>query len=415
MLLDICDKSKCTACGACINICPKKCIRYVRDDDRVKYAQRETEKCIECNLCMKTCPSNRNIEKNVPLKCYAAWSNDNIIRRNSASGGIAAEFYKYAIENGYWIVGVTVNENFEAIYSITKEGWRQFQNSKYIYSNMGDMYHVISDKLKRREKVLYIGLPCQVAALKMFLSAKSVEDRNLFTIDLICHGITPEDYLKEHIEQIEYKTGKRAEEVFFRDPEFHTYKYMFTLKYRGKIFYKRKVDRNDAYQIAYHRGIAYRGNCYSCQFAESRRVGDITLSDFTGVGSKKTCHYTSENVSCVMVNSNKGRNFYNDLLSTGRLFSEERPMEEQVDSQITMQRPIPMPLERTKFLQAYKESGDFSRSVHFAAKKIIFFNEINHITRIRDIRILIFRMIPKSMKDKTKDKMRKIISLLYHK
>ena len=205
--MDICDKSKCTACGACIHICPKKCIRYVRDDYRVKYAQRETEKCIECNLCMKTCPSNRNIEKNVPLKCYAAWSNDNIIRRNSASGGIAAEFYKYAIENGYWIVGVTVNKHFEAIYSITKEGWRQFQNSKYTYSNMGDMYHVISDKLKRREKVLYIGLPCQVAALKMFLSTKSVEDRNLFTIDLICHGITPEDYLKEHIEQIEYKNG----------------------------------------------------------------------------------------------------------------------------------------------------------------------------------------------------------------
>ena len=27
----ICDENKCTACGACLNICPKKCVFYKKD------------------------------------------------------------------------------------------------------------------------------------------------------------------------------------------------------------------------------------------------------------------------------------------------------------------------------------------------------------------------------------------------
>ena len=44
--------------------------------------------------------------------------------------------------------------------------------------------------MKANQKVLFIGLPCQVAAVNQFIKDKT----NLVTADLICHG-TPSPYL----------------------------------------------------------------------------------------------------------------------------------------------------------------------------------------------------------------------------
>lgn len=408
MLSNICSQEKCTACGACINICPRDCIKYVFDEYGVKRAYKDEERCIDCNLCLKTCPSI-STEKmgRVPVKCYAAWSNDCGIRFNSASGGIASEFYKYATENGYWIVGVSLNENFDAVYSLKKGDWEAFQNSKYTYSDTGYIYRSILEKLYDNEKVLFIGLPCHVAALKLFLYTKNVDLCNLVTIDLICHGVTPQDYLKEHVRKIETQKGKKATEVYFRDPKYKTYTFTFSLKNCGTTFYKRKVNRNDAYQIAYHRGIGYRENCYLCKFASIERQGDITLSDFVGVGSKTLCDYTHRNVSCVMINSEKGETFYKKLVSSGRIFSEERPIEEEYNTERMLHNPTPVPPERLKFLNSYRESGDFDKALICAAQKIIIFNEVNNFIKFNEIRLFVLKRVPKSLKERIKRVLRK--------
>ena len=55
---------------------------------------------------------------------------------------------------------------------------------------------------EKNEKVLFIGLPCQVAALKQYIDLYKL-NRNLLTlVDIVCHGVTPQDYLKTHIENI---------------------------------------------------------------------------------------------------------------------------------------------------------------------------------------------------------------------
>ena len=40
-----------------------------------------------------------DIKGNVSKNCYSAWSKDKKIRKNSASGGIATELYRFAIKN----------------------------------------------------------------------------------------------------------------------------------------------------------------------------------------------------------------------------------------------------------------------------------------------------------------------------
>ena len=54
------------------------------------------------------------------------------------------------------------------------------------------------------------------------------------------------------------------------------------------------VLENDFYQEAYHDGIAYRENCYHCKFAKSKRISDITLSDYKGLGTMAPCAFSAQ-------------------------------------------------------------------------------------------------------------------------
>ena len=80
----ICSENTCTLCKACVSICPVGCVALKKDDLNNEYAVKG-EKCINCNLCEKVCPANKETEFDDIKKCYAAWSLNSIIRKQSAS------------------------------------------------------------------------------------------------------------------------------------------------------------------------------------------------------------------------------------------------------------------------------------------------------------------------------------------
>lgn len=47
------DQTRCVACGACVNICPKGALRVWKGC----YADVNAEICVGCGLCAKTCPA----------------------------------------------------------------------------------------------------------------------------------------------------------------------------------------------------------------------------------------------------------------------------------------------------------------------------------------------------------------------
>ncbi len=384
----VCDKEKCTACGACINICPKGCISFENDIYGVETAVIDNNECISCGLCQKVCPNKNYDMGNLPFKCYSAWSNDEKTRLEGASGGVASELYKYECENKGNVVGVSIDGSGNAGYSLTKNlnDIERFKNSKYIYSDMNDVYSKIYDALAKEETVTFVGLPCQVAGLTSFLKLRKVSTDRLFTVDLVCHGAAPTCYLNEHIAYLEKKYKHTTSEIFFRDPQKETHSYAFTLKENNKPFYSKKVYRNDTYQEGYHSGIIYRENCYTCRYAKIERQGDITLADFSGVGSVKPCDYSNKNVSCILVNTKKGLDRINELYSKGRIFLEERPIEEEINTEKQLSRPTPISDERVKFLKFYSSGLGFEKSVRKAAKFRILKNEIRYCLHIKDIK-----------------------------
>ncbi len=402
----ICTENKCTGCRACVNICGKNAIHMEKTPLGIEVAKIDSDKCIGCKLCTVVCPQNNEAELNSPQNCYAAWSLDSTTRVRSASGGIAAEMYHWASEHNMWFAGVCCSDTCGVQYELTKDATRivTFQNSKYVSSDTRMIYKEIAQKLKSGESTLFIGLPCQVAGLKKYCQTRKVSMEGLFLVDLICHGTAPNEYLKQHIHSIEERKHKTATEFSFRDPDTYTYTFTFTLKDHGTPFYAKRVESNDAYQIGYHKGIIYRENCYGCNYARMERTGDITLADFSYVGTRAECKYDSKNVSAVLVNSSKGEAVIRELKNKERIFCELRPMEEETDHEMMLHRPTPMPKERKIFVEEYSQTRDFETAMRKAVWPQMVKNELIQKSHARQIKSLISRKILKPIRKALKSK-----------
>ena len=278
MMRCICPEDKCTACEACVVVCPKKCIQRQFNEDRSWKLVIEEDKCIGCRRCEKACPNLTKPYFYAAKESYAAWRTDFSLHMQSASGGLASVFYEYAASKQMWFAGVFLDDKFEAHFRLTKnmEEISEFRNSKYTFSFVGTVYSEIIDKLKKGENVLFIGLPCQVAALKNIIQMYSLKGR-LITVDLVCHGTPAPIYLQQHIQFIENKQNQSFEKCYFRDAKFDTSNFAYTLYTHNskEPNYMRYVDQDDNYQIGYHNALIYREVCYNCSYAKRERVSDI--------------------------------------------------------------------------------------------------------------------------------------------
>lgn len=90
----------------------------------------------------------------------------------------------------------------------------KLQGSKYVQSNLKNVFKLLLEDLKNNKEVLFIGTPCQVNGLKMYLR-KDYE--NLLTCDLICHGTPSPKLLNSHFNCIEKDFNKKISNYNFRD------------------------------------------------------------------------------------------------------------------------------------------------------------------------------------------------------
>ena len=406
----ICQKTECTLCGACKNVCPKSCITETFEDDGFGYMILDEDKCINCKLCEKVCPNISIAELNDPKQAYAAWSTSSEEHAKAASGGIATELYKYALNKGYWVSGVAIDGSGDArmIITNTHEDIERFRNSKYTFSHMGDTYGRIANLLQAGNSVLFCGLPCQVAALKNYMRTRNFA-AELITVDLVCHGCPPEVYLKEHIKYIEDSKKNKTESVLFRDPQFGTNKFYFTLRSNDrKLFYKKDSYSDDLYQIGYHKALIYRENCYQCRYAQKSRAGDLTLGDYHGLGKVEPYYHSRTEVSMVLVNTPLGEEWLAGVREHGNVEAYERPLQEPFTYEHQLNRPSVAPEERGVFLEKYTKCRNYETAAKDAFKKYVMQSRLEQIISRRRLKLWLMGLVPRRVKESIKNVLKKV-------
>ena len=326
----ICDKSKCTGCFACYNICPKNAIEMIEDENGFLYPEIDNKKCINCGLCKKVCPSLNEVDKKYPQKCFAAYSKNKDIRNKSTSGGIATVLSQEIINDGGVVYGSAFTDKccVEHIRVTQIEDLHQLQGSKYVHSYIKDCYKNVKTDLKDKT-VLFIGTPCQIAGLKKYLMK---DYDNLLLIDIICHGVPSQKYLQEEVKRIVGNIN--VDRVNFRNG--NTYG-LYPIK-DNKILNGSDI-QNSPYSDAFMSGISLRENCFSCSYAGANRISDITIGDFWGLDKSSIFYKDKENgVSVIFINTEKGAKYFNII---NNLFEiESRPIEEAIIGNTQLMHPV---------------------------------------------------------------------------
>lgn len=371
----------CTGCGVCASKCPKSCILMKENSIGIVLPEIDTSACVDCHACEKVCPILNELPLFSSKKAFAAWSNNEEERRTSASGGIAAEMYKMAVDMGYKIVGAVQQEDFSVEHEISdsKEIIPAFKNSKYVFSSAYKVFDSIKKLLKERQKVLFIGLPCQVAALRKLCN----DNGDLLLVDVVCHGTTPVSYLRQHINMLNEQTGNVAHRMSFRDPDAYTCTYTFTLyNDENKRFYAKRTKDGDTYQFGYHRAVSYRESCFHCRFAKPERDADVTIADYSGLGIVKPAPYDANNVSLILENTEKGHCFIERMIAEKRITADERPLQEPFKGNAQLRHPLQKNMYRRIFEKEIKKyEGDFEKAIKRSHKKYVKREKIKELSK----------------------------------
>lgn len=271
------QKTNCSGCMACMNACAANCIQIKTDKAGNFIRFIDDSKCVHCGQCETVCPTNKSSHLSMPQKAYIAWSKKP--EGKSSSGGIAASIYRYCLTHQMDCIGVKYDENFVAKYDFVNsiEEIERFVGSKYVYSHMDSIYQKIIARLEEGKKIVFIGLPCHVAALKNIVNQK---DFHLICVDLVCHGIVAEKIFSEHMKYLQgKKVNRKIESVDFREN-----KNNFGITVRGKKgeLLKRQPPYLEEYMLGYTEGFVYCDQCYYCQYAQKKRTSDLTIKDFCG-------------------------------------------------------------------------------------------------------------------------------------
>jgi len=349
-MIDKIKKELCTGCDACFNVCPENCIEMIVDEIGFRYPKVNYDKCTNCKVCIKTCPSlNKSLiaDNWREPKVFAAWSLNESIRLNSTSGGIFSELAKEIILDGGLVVGARYNEQHlvehEMIESI--DDIEKLRQSKYVQSDIGDIFIRVEVKLKEERLVAFCGSPCQVAGLLNYL--KRPYD-NLVTFDFVCRGTnSPKAYTK-YMEMLEKKYNSKIEKVWFKNKTYGWNRFSTRIDFKnGKTYIK------DRYSDLYMRGyieenLYMRPCCFDCKYKDFPRVADITLADFWGVGATDPELDADKGTSLIMINSKKGNEVFNKIEKC--VFRKESKMEAALPGNMSIVKPAARNTKSEEFL-----------------------------------------------------------------
>lgn len=306
--------NKCTGCYACVNACPKGCIRMLDNAEGFWFPEMDQEKCIECNLCEKACPVLTEIpirKTENDVKVYALINTDDKVRKSSSSGGAFSAIAEYVLSQSGVVFGAAFDDNFD-VHHISVDNpvdLHKLRGSKYVQSRIEDSYKQAKEYLETGRLVLFTGTACQTSGLIGYLGH---DYDNLITQDLICHGVPSPMVWRKYIKFREQLERSKTKDVFFRDKSFGWHDWHIAFQFDNGVEYKEN-QRDDMMIKSFLRGKCSRECCYDCIFKQKVRLADFTLADYWGIEQIAPQLDDDKGISSCYVNSPKAEKIVNAI------------------------------------------------------------------------------------------------------
>lgn len=312
----------CAGCMSCAQICPLNAISYTNDKEGFLVPSINKSICVECGLCQKHCPQNSNVQLEDIKRIIAVRIKDSAVLKDSTSGGFFSIIANYVIDNDGVVIGCEMNQDFQAQHVAIekKSDLCRLQGSKYLQSDINNMYSYAINNLEQGRMVLFSGTPCQIAGLKAVLKKNY---SNLILIDLICHGVPSAKLFKNYIRWLENKRNAKIVKYQFRYKDGNSwglpYRSMYILegskrKYITETFF-------DPYLYAFSNSLSLRKSCYSCKYRSDRRLGDFTIGDFWKIGQNSVKN-DGKGISFVSINTDRAFAVWETVKDSSQIYLE---------------------------------------------------------------------------------------------
>lgn len=324
---------KCYGCGVCSAACPRGIISISLNHDGF-YEPRITspETCTKCGICLDVCAFNHKelaLRKDeTQIKAWAAWSDDETVRKKCSSGGIGFEIGRQLIGQGYEAVGCRYDismQRAEHYISTTAEEFVQSIGSKYIQSYTEEAFKQIR---RQGHKYLVTGTPCQIDSFRRMTRKFRCED-NFVLLDFYCHCVPSMYAWKAYMKMLEPQIGEVTYASWRNKFEFgwHDSWLMgidgtnfcktvnwhdnYNLIIRGKKTYiQSRMSQGDIFYRLFLGDICLGPQCErQCKYKYNQSSADIRIGDLWGETYKKD----EKGVSALVAFTEKGRSVIEGL------------------------------------------------------------------------------------------------------
>ena len=344
------EKRDCCGCSACANICPHGAIEMVENSEGFLYPEIDQSKCVNCGLCKKTCPFLNKINDNFKTPdCYAAMADDEI-RKVSSSGGAFSIIAEYILNKNGYICGCTFDlYELKAKHIIinSKEELYKLRRSKYLQSDIGNIYQEVKKILDNDNYLLFSGTPCQVAGLKSFLR-KTYE--KLLTVDILCHGVPSQKVYIKYLNELKNADDEKFLEVNFKDKSISWMSNWAKITTKTNKNTYSKLQTEDNYMQLFLSNISLRQNCTDCKYCTTQREGDFTIADFWGIDNYDKNLNDGKGTSLVLVNNKKAQSVYSEIQNKFNQ-SEKVPLKYAILGNRNLYAPHKVHAKRNEFFE----------------------------------------------------------------
>ncbi len=351
-------KELCSGCGACSHSCALNAIQMVEDEEGFFYPVINQELCVNCGKCRHICPFIKgNSQESLP-KVYAAKNSTDESRKYSASGGLFTLLSDFVLNSGGVVYGAVFDSDMQVVHcrALSEEERNPMRGSKYVQSNLEHIFLQVQKDVNAGHVTLFTGTPCQIAGLKAFLRK---DYPNLYTCDIVCHGVTSPKMFKEYLSFIEKKYHSKIKNISFRDKEqgWSQQKWKIELQ-SGQILLDNK--EVNAYKNLFYGHVIQRPSCHECPYASIQRQGDITLGDFWGIENSLPDFKDELGVNVVLINTTKGEQLF-EKVKDGIHYEES-------DVKSCLQPQLQYPTERSEKREQYWRDYE-KRGFSYVARK----------------------------------------------